>query len=155
MMLKFMSRLETTLEWAQNTCEPPRIILHPNYHLSRWLPLSSHSRLLTPGLAVPYSSLCGFLHGYLSSCRRLLQALRPIRFPTMLFVIMHCCLFQLIFSSYSCLVLCVYICCLLTNNADAYSGLRINQCYCLRAPTAPLHVLGLNAYIVRPFGHPS
>ena len=91
-----MSRLETTLEWAQNTCEPPRIILHQNCHLSQWLPPSPHSRLLTLGLAVPYSSLCGSLHGYLSSCRRLLQALKPTRFPTMLFVIMHCCLFQLI-----------------------------------------------------------
>src|SRR6266566_8137803 len=54
-----------------------------------------------------------------------------------------------------CLFLYVYIRCLPTNNAVAYSGPRINQCYCFEAPTAPLHVLGLNAYIVRPFGHPS
>src|SRR6266566_9982231 len=93
LLIHILSILETTLEWAQNTCEPPRIILYQNCHLSQWLPLSSHSRLLTPGLAVPYSSLCGSLHGYLLSCRRLLQALRPTRFPKLLFAIMHCCLF--------------------------------------------------------------
>ncbi len=57
----------------------------PNCHLSRWLPLSSHSQLLTPGHVVLYSGLCGSLHSYLLSCRRLLQALRPTRFPTLLF----------------------------------------------------------------------
>src|SRR6266699_5571124 len=49
---------------------------------------------LTPGHAVLYSGLCGSLHGYLLSCRRLLKALRLTRFPTLLFAIMHCCLFQ-------------------------------------------------------------
>src|SRR6266699_4684931 len=154
-----MSRLETTLEWAQNTCKPPRIILYQNCHLSQWLPLSPHSRLLTPGLAIPYSSLCGSLHSYLSSYRRLLQALRPIRFPTMLFAIMHYCLFQLISAHAVAHFYAFIFVASTTNNAVAYSEPLNKQRNCFLRPAfkalqAP-HVLGLNAYIVRPFGHPS
>src|SRR6266566_62585 len=113
-----------------------------------------------------------FSVAYSWSCSPLLK---PIRFSTRLFVVMQTLtpspqaytvsydviryhallLISAHFSSCSCSFLCVYIRCLPTNNAVAYSGPRINQCYCLRAPTAPPHVLGLNAYIVRPFGHPS
>src|SRR6266566_8001866 len=99
---------------------------------------------LTQAYAVPYTAICrhadayskpsglhGFLRCYSLSC-------------------------TVAYSSVcGCLFLYVYIRCLLTNNAVAYSGPRINQCYCLGAPTAPPHVLSLNAYIVRPFGHPS
>src|SRR6266566_7513810 len=143
-----LSRLETILEWAQNTCEPPRIILHQNCHLSQWLPLSSYSRLLTPVLAVPYSSLCGSLHGYLSSCRRLLQALRPTRFPTMLFVIMHCCLFQLISAHAVAYFYAFIFVASITNNAVVYSEPSNKQRNCFLRPAfkalqAP-HVLGLN-----------
>ncbi len=83
-------------EQPQNSYESMPIAVHPNCHLSQWLPFSSHSRLLTLGLTVLYSNLYGFLHSYLSSYRRLFQVLKPIRFLTMLFAIIHCCLFQFI-----------------------------------------------------------
>ena len=73
-------------EQPHNSCESMPIAAHPNCHLSRWLPLSSHSQSFIQACAVPYTAIC-------CHARRLLQALRPTRFPKLLFAIMHCCLF--------------------------------------------------------------
>ncbi len=99
---------------------------------------------LTQAYAVPYTAICRHADDYSK--------------PSSLYGFLRCYSLSctVAYSSVcGCLFLYVYIRCLPTNNAVAYSGPRINQCYCLEAPTAPLHVLGLNAYIVRPFGHPS
>src|SRR6266699_237962 len=64
---------------SKTAVEPLRIIAHRRT-----------SRLPPIAMVAPFVS---FTVTYSWSCRRLL---RPIRFPTLLFAIMHCCLFQLI-----------------------------------------------------------
>src|SRR6266566_7708814 len=87
-----MSRLKITLRRSQNRCELSRIISHQDCHLSRWLPLSSHSQLLTLGYTNAYSDL----HGYSLPRTAPTSALKPMLFFILLFVIMPFSSFQLL-----------------------------------------------------------
>src|SRR6266566_878081 len=75
-------------EQPQNSCESLPIAVHPNCHLSRWLPLSSHSCLLlamqslTQVYAVPYTAICRHTVAYFSTfifvvSQQITQSLTP------------------------------------------------------------------------------
>src|SRR6266566_1143050 len=83
-------------EQPQNSCESLPIAVHPNCHLSRWLPLSFHSWLFTPAYALFHFSLCGSLYGYSLPRIAFTSAFKPMLFFMLLFVIMPFSSFQLL-----------------------------------------------------------
>src|SRR6266566_9044080 len=145
-------------EQLRNSYELPPIAAHQNCHLSQWLPISSHSctifisahtvslRLMRALTQTPTAIRCYML--------RLPQPLRLHRS-------LHC-------YSISCISAYMTIVQLISQLIQLFVSIRLTQ---LRTQTYALaytqsrnsnsssstspHILGLNAYIIRPFGHPS
>ncbi len=145
-------------ERLRNSCEPPPIAAHQNCHLSQWLPISSH--LYTIFISAHTVSL--------RLIRTLIQTLTAIRYyvlrlpqPSRLYRSLYC-------YSVSCISAYMTIVQLISQLIRLFVSIRLTQ-LCIQAyvlvyvqsrsfnsfSSASPHILGLNAYIVRPFGHPS
>src|SRR6266566_5099508 len=145
-------------ERLRNPCEPPPIAAHQNCHLLRWLPISSHSYTI-------------FISAYTVSLRlirALTQTPTAIRCyvlrlpqPSRLHRSLHCYSVSCI-SAYMTIVqlisqfirLFVSIC-LTQLRTQAYVLVYAQSRSSNSSSSTSPHILGLNAYIARPFGHSS
>src|SRR6266566_1104094 len=145
-------------ERLRNLYEPPPIAAHQNCHLSRWLPISSHSYVIFISIHAVSLRLI----------RALIQTPTVIRCyvlrlpqPSRLYRSLHC-------YSVSCISAYVTIVQLISQLIRLFVSIRLTQlriqAYALvyaqsrssnSSSSASPHILGLNAYIARPFGHSS
>src|SRR6266566_793783 len=145
-------------ERLRNLYEPPPIAAHQNCHLSQWLPISSHSCIIFISVyAVSLRLMRAFTQTPTAIRCYVLRLPQPLR----LYRSLHC-------YSVSCISAYVTIVQLISQLIRLFVSICLTQ-LCTQAyalayaqsrssnssSSASPHVLGLNAYIVRPFGHPS